>query len=507
MELYPWQKECVETWLKNGGHGIAKVVTGAGKTIMSLLAAKALRQEIGKPLKVRIVVPKVFLAMQWRETILRLQETLDVSPSSVGLWYGGLKNDPPRDWMVYVVDSARYALTRHLMDDFASGDAVLLILDECHHYASDENRHIFDFLSMKHGEYYTLGLSATPETFHYQDVTIPTIGPVIYTFGFSHALEEKVINPFSVFEIALPMPKDTQADYDELSDKISIIYGKFMSRYPFMGDMQEGAFFGKLQMLVKKEKGEGLATVLLGSIMKRRAILSQTPVRVQAGVALVKQLDSRDRILVYGEQIGQGEAFYEALAAEGFPCSHYHSKMSKEARRTNLERFRLGETRILVSCKALDEGLDVPDANVGIVLSSTSEERQRVQRLGRLLRRHQGKAPSSLYYLFIPGTIERSTMLADEVKGASVSLASYDGLGFRNDEYEEIAWEVFCSARERGENEQTLKMLSRCMEKGAVRPDCLLPLDLLEQNVEKPLDLEEHNYWVTMLLMARRIHA
>ena len=93
-------------------------------------------------MKVKIVVPKVFLAKQWAQT---LQDDLAVSREEIGIYSGVHKDPPHRKYMIYVVNSARYTLARHLLEDYREGHAILLIADECHHYGSQENSRIFDF--------------------------------------------------------------------------------------------------------------------------------------------------------------------------------------------------------------------------------------------------------------------------------------------------------------------------------------------------------------------------
>jgi len=87
----------------------------------------------------------------------------------IGLYCGACKDLPTRKYMIYVVNSARYTLSRHILADYQSAYPVLLIADECHHYGSPENSRIFDFLSLISPQdqataYYALGLSATPES-------------------------------------------------------------------------------------------------------------------------------------------------------------------------------------------------------------------------------------------------------------------------------------------------------------------------------------------------------
>jgi superfamily II DNA or RNA helicase len=135
LELFGWQAECLDIWVQNGCRGIVSAVTGSGKTILALAAFQKLKTAIDQELRVKIVVPQTFLAYQWREEIRR---NLKASSTEIGLYYGKRK-DTGRKYAIYVVNSARYSLARHLMFDLTSGYAVLLVADECHHYGSPEN--------------------------------------------------------------------------------------------------------------------------------------------------------------------------------------------------------------------------------------------------------------------------------------------------------------------------------------------------------------------------------
>ncbi|MPM80868.1 hypothetical protein SDC9_127919 [bioreactor metagenome] len=117
---------------------------------------------------------------------------------------------------------------------------------------------------------------------------------------------------------------------------------------------------------------------------------------------------------------------------------HYHSEMGDVERTIALENYRSGEARILVSCKALDEGLDIPSADVGIILSSTSEQRQRVQRMGRVLRRQEGKHKASLFYLSLADTVEDANLLEEGIEMVQEGYLSYTDR-FIHPSYDELA--------------------------------------------------------------------
>ena len=143
MELYQWQKECLKAWEQNGCRGIVRAVTGAGKTRLALEAVRRLRTR-APGLRVRVVVPTIPLAHQWQTALLHAAEGEAQRP---GFFGGGRHDEPDRDVMIYILNTAREALSVHMRRDLALGRPCLLICDECHHVQSPQNRRIFDFLT------------------------------------------------------------------------------------------------------------------------------------------------------------------------------------------------------------------------------------------------------------------------------------------------------------------------------------------------------------------------
>ena len=130
MKLYQWQENCLRAWEEHDFRGIVNVITGAGKTVFALAAIERL-QERYSDLKIRIVVPTIPLASQWKQTLLKRAKEEKEIPG----FYGGMRKDrADRKIMIYIVNSARTALSRHLRAEVAVGEHVLLICDECHHY-------------------------------------------------------------------------------------------------------------------------------------------------------------------------------------------------------------------------------------------------------------------------------------------------------------------------------------------------------------------------------------
>ena len=124
-------------------------------------------------------------------------------------------------------------------------------------------------------------------------------------------------------------------------------------------------------------------------------------------------LSHRDeRVIVFHERVASLGRISDLLSEHGQNSVSYHSNLSESHRRDNLRLFRRGMVNILVTCRALDEGANVPEANVAIVAHSTSSTRQRIQRLGRVLRPASGKDRATVYTLYAGK--EQQQRLAEE---------------------------------------------------------------------------------------------
>lgn len=158
----------------------------------------------------------------------------------------------------------------------------------------------------------------------------------------------------------------------------------------------------------------------------RRRLVCLASARISCVCDLIRRLDSQEKIIVFGERISQADELYHLLQ-DAFPekAGRCHSRMGSQANKNVLERFRTGSIRILIACKSIDEGFDVPDASVGIILSGTSTKHQHIQRLSRIIRRKKPDVRAALYYLHIANTVEDSCYLPEEGAGRLFTL-SYD---------------------------------------------------------------------------------
>ena len=505
FSLYAWQEACIESWLERQGRGIVQVVTGAGKTILALYAAKELQRSLDRRLNIVIIVPKTFLVGQWKASILAHQHDLGITRGDIGWVHGNHHQAHDKPVMIYVINSARYTLANTLSAMLKQEEPVLLIADECHHYASEENRKIFSFLESlpeKYLQYYhALGLSATPQANGFEAHLVPALGSLFYTYGFNEAMQQGVINQAVIHNVEIAMTEEQQFLYSELTARISATRHRLLNLVPALGKIKGVAFFFAIQDLCssKNETIAELARLLLNLYHQRRAIINLAPQRIECTFDLILLLDQKSKIIIFGERITQSEELYERLKRR-YPkeVTHYHSEMGETERSIALNRYRSGEARIVVSCKALDEGLDIPSADVGIILSSTSEQRQRVQRMGRVLRLQEGKHKASLFYLSLADTVEDTNLLEEGIEMVQEGYLSYTDR-FIHPAYDELA-NTFLDAMKK--SRKNIHGIDALLDQGRVRNDWYEVPSVLDEWIKQAESPVQKRYYSCMRTLA-----
>lgn len=351
--LRGWQEEALGRWRANKNRGIVEVVTGGGKTIFALACLKDLQPDTSL-----ILVPTLALLDQWWEEVaaffhLPLDEIHVIS--SKGRIRPGTIN-------LAVLNTAAKVVPEH------KGKPYFLVADECHKAASTKFRDALG--SEKLG---SLGLSATPERPYDEglsEVLVPALGSVIYQYTYKDALRDKVIVPFLLKNIVFDLEDDRQTEYDRLTKAI----GRSIDTRGLEDDK----------------------TIAL--LLKRARVLNLSLNRVRLALKLVA-MHRGSRIIVFHEDIEACNIIQEVLAEAKVRSGVYHSKMKLRDRAEVLAAYRSGSIEVLVTCRALDEGFNVPETQIGIIAASTATRRQRIQRLGRVLRPVNGKQSATVYSL------------------------------------------------------------------------------------------------------------
>lgn len=514
-KLYQWQEECLERWLSNKGRGMVQAVTGSGKTLLALEAARRLENMLGQELHIKIVVPTGGLMRQWDRA---LREYLTASAKEnhamlsfrgkIGLRGGGNQASLDCKYMIYVINSARYELARQILAELRKGEAVLLIADECHHYVSGQNQLIFEFLPYikpEETQFYSLGLSATLPSGQAQHYLASVLGRKIYSYEMAKASSMRTVCRYDIYHIGLSFEREERSEYDELTDSLIVLYRKLLSDQPFLDKLSQSEFYELLRTMAagkNKEIAEAASKFMMISY-RRKSLVCMASARISCACVLIERLALHEKILIFGERISQAEELYRILQ-ERYPgkVGRYHSKMGEQANKNILERFRVNDIRILIACKAMDEGVDIPDASVGIILSGTSAQRQRVQRLGRIIRKKEGKNRASLYYLHITGTSEETCFLPDAGSSRLFELEYIAGLQeFSHPLYDRRASAFLEQMQNAGNGEEKMKEARRCLRLGVVRSDWLRNQDDIARHIKEAKYASDKNYWFCMKKM------
>ena len=504
MHLHNWQSECLEIWERNGFRGIVNAVTGSGKTVFALAALEHLSERETRELRVKIVVPQTFLASQWKDEIRR---QIGAPASDIGT-FSGKQKDHDRKYMVYVINSARYSLARHIMSDLNRGYAVLLIADECHHYGSVENNRIFDFykIMQTNSPYYALGLSATPEIVDFRAISVP-LGNEIYSYDLKNALHDRVISRFILFSVKLSFTQEECMEYDSYSAELFKGLSILRKKRPELIGLHSGLFFSKLQKFAKQgDDCAQLSQIVLTLMYKRRTLCHMASERPHCAISIIKALPIQSRVILFCERIQAAEQLH-CMLEELFhgQVGLYHSQMAHNIKQNMLERYKHGAIRLLVCCKALDEGLNIPSTDAGIIVSASLSARQRVQRIGRMLR--HSKDIKRIYFLHIAQSNEDTELsLGVNALGNSVPYVAlkYDDMKFFHSEYERLRKDVVRYVTQRRQDAQLIGALNQNIDFALLRGDFLVRKDTCMENIRSSKTTAERNYWVSVLYV---IHA
>ncbi|OAV51885.1 sigma-70 family RNA polymerase sigma factor [Enteractinococcus helveticum] len=390
-ELYEWQRRALQAWSTHNFRGVIEAVTGAGKTRVGVAAiAQALR--VG--MKVTVLVPTSELQDQWTETLRR-----DLQTASIGRLGGNHTADfRDVDVIVAIINSAS---ARSVIDYFRSG---LVVADECHRYAAP-------FFASALEENYTwrLGLTATYTRNDGQNEILDEyFGPIVYRIWYKEAQRYDVISKFDIALVGIYLLPNEQSAYDDLSEKIRVDTLS-LRNYIELHSLNEHDFMEAIGLLAQRDdaSAEGaIARRYLKNVADRQQLLANTVVKNHALAALAPAVDASERTLVFGSSKNQAHAAAQTLEAVGVPAGSLMSGMSKVDRLGTMNAFRRGDLQALCAPRVLDEGVDVPAADLAIQTSGSRVQRQFIQRLGRVIRKRPSGDRGRFVYLYAFGTIE-----------------------------------------------------------------------------------------------------
>jgi superfamily II DNA or RNA helicase len=418
ITLRSWQKEAYSAFKKSNFNGILKVGTGKGKTVFGIYCIQEFLKTNPQH-KTCIIVPTINLLHQWKNELIKF---MGVSEKDIGLFYGG-KKDNSKKIVIYVVNSA--VNDSNILNHHNKEPYDLMIADECHHYGANLFSKIF-----KTNIQYNLGLSATPERENDKEGTIRIIegiGPKL--FELNHMDDPDAIPPFNVWSVLVKLTSEESMKYEENSLEIGKLNNIIETKLNISPNDKD--YMQKIMKLAKKK--EPIVLKLMSLWSKQSAIKYQANNKLGLLKEIIK-MEKDNKIIIFNERIKFTQKICDLLNDE-FDLNIYmvHSGLTKTKVKKKLTQFKHASKGILIAPKLIDEGYDVPDASVAIIVSFSGSARQMIQRDGRILRKINNK--KAVRYSFIVEDVEEEKYFSIMQKSDMVDKA-LDGSWLRYDSEE-----------------------------------------------------------------------
>jgi superfamily II DNA or RNA helicase len=368
-EPHWYQTEALSAWWQAGRRGVIVLPTGTGKTFAAVLCI----EKTSRP--TLIVAPTLDLMRQW------VGQLTDIFGIEVGAVGGG-------DFDVKPITVTTYDSARNHMERWGNKFG-LLVYDECHHLPGPS----YSETAIQSIAPFRLGLTATPERADGGEAMLPELtGPIVYRREITE-LSGDYLAEYRTQRVYVDLTPDEEETYHKARET----WRKFVfDRGITLGGSQGWQRF-VFEASRSPEGWDALRAYRLQKIIERSASGKFTALeelfRKHAG----------ERGIVF---TADNATVYRIARQYLVPAITHQTKVKE--RKQILERFHSGEYHVLVTSQVLNEGVDVPAASVGIVLSGSGSIKENVQRLGRILRKY-GDKQATLYEIIAKGTAEEFT--------------------------------------------------------------------------------------------------
>jgi DNA phosphorothioation system restriction enzyme len=398
LSLRDYQKEAVVNWFRNKGRGTLKMATGSGKTITALAIAVELFSKI--KLQVLLVIcPYRHLVTQWEKECCKFNLKPLLAFETVHNWQSELSNQLyniyTKNQQFLTVITTNSTL---INDSFQSllqffPEKTLIIGDEAHNLGAQKTEK-----SLPRNIGLRLALSATPERYFDEegtDALLRYFGSVIKPeFTLADALKKGALIHYNYYPIFVELTQEEALRYAKLTKRIGWVLNNNYQNF------QQNKIVTSL--LMKRTRLVGAATNKLNalySLMSKR--LETTHTLFYCGDSTVNYNSS-----LYRRQL---ETVTHILGVElGYRINTYTAQTSLSEREKMKQQLETGELQGIVAIRCLDEGVDLPSIRNAVILASSGNPRQFIQRRGRILRPYPGKKQANLFdMIVIPPNLER----------------------------------------------------------------------------------------------------
>jgi superfamily II DNA or RNA helicase len=270
----------------------------------------------------------------------------------------------------------------------------MVIFDEIHliNDTSKSFSKIFDIV-VEDSKKAILGLTATLDKKDFKNNTILTVLPPVIEYTVKNAVKDKRLAKPVVIPIKVTLTDKELQEYDTFSTKIKNISNKF-KRYD-ANSMTE--------LLKKGGFASGMAKAWFANIRKRKLLLSFAENKLFQAANIITKKFPEEKIMVFSETIESIEKLQGILKIQGIESKIIDAKVKVSERQKILSSWGVN-FNVLLSVHTLEIGIDVPQVRIEIILATTSNINQIVQRIGRVLRIHEGKNIALIYVIYVPDT-------------------------------------------------------------------------------------------------------
>ncbi len=387
-----YQVEAIDNWERNNYKGLLSMATGTGKTLTALYGVKKLWDSLEiKKLIVFVVVPYKILIEQWDNDIQSFNlET--IKACSDYKWYQDLHNKI-RSINYDIIDKFAVITTiatlktkkmQKLIKDIKS--PLLFIGDEAHNLGAYSTSKYLPIEAI-----FRIGLSATPKR-HFDSIGTKKVeeyfSGIIYEFSLERAIREGHLVPYNYYPIVVNLTDNEMEKYNQYTEKIIKILGINDESEIFDKELPEAA---KLLLIQR-------ARVIAGASNKVPELLNvmykykkEKHKLIYCGATTVEDLTDDE------EDVNQIDLVIKKLGQIDIWAGRYTSKENTQKRKWILKSFEDGDIDTLVAIKCLDEGVNIPQVHKAFILASSTNEKEFIQRRGRILRTHEGKESATIF--------------------------------------------------------------------------------------------------------------
>lgn len=381
FELKKDQLEAAEAWVANGCRGSVIFSTGTGKTEIAFECARRAAGLYGHDkFPIVFLVPRIVLIEQ---NVRRLQ-SYGIPDDYIGVYYGERKDVKEITISTYQSAINNPGLIRN---------ARMIVLDEVHLVSETAVAFdgIFDII-VEDPHKAILGLTATIDERDPKYQTILTVAPPVKKYMIKDAVTDGRLAKPVVMPVQVSFTPEEQKVYNEASAAIKDISRKLQTYDPAR----------MTKMLMRGGARGSMAKTWFAQVRKRKELLSATKQKLLKAVELVKA-HRNERIMIFSETIDSIQQLKDMLEDAGIPAQTIHNGVRPQDRHELLERW--GKDYFpLLSVHTLEIGYDVPQVGIAIIIASTSNMNQVAQRIGRVVRKAEGKDQALVYVVYVAGS-------------------------------------------------------------------------------------------------------